>query len=73
MSPTPPRPVRYAGLEVHSPADLFEQSVSLLHVVTATRRHHIRPLVPTASRSRHDVINGVRVFKAVGAAVAVSQ
>jgi len=42
VSPAPPWSVGYAWLEVHSPANLLEQTVAFLHVVAPTGRHHVR-------------------------------
>jgi len=58
---------------VHSPADLFEQPVSLLHVVMTTGRHDVRPIMTATPAARHDVINGVGVLEAVRTSVAVAK
>ena len=58
---------------MHAPSDLFEQTISLLHVVTSTGRHHVGPFMAATSTARNDVVNGVGVLEAVGAAIAIAK
>jgi hypothetical protein len=58
---------------VHSPTNFFEQSVTLLHIVSPTRSNHVGPLVTSAATSRHHVIDRVGVFEAIGASIAIAQ
>jgi hypothetical protein len=57
---------------MHSPTDLLEESITLLHIVGATCGDHIGPFVATAAAAWYDVVNRVRVFEAVSAAIAIA-
>jgi len=58
---------------VHSPPNLFNEPITLLHVVVTTGGDHVGPFVSTSATARHHVINGVGVFEAVRASVTVTQ
>ena len=72
MTPPPPRAIGDTRLEVHAPANFFEEPVTFLHVVATTSRHHVGPFVTTPATAWDDVVNSVRVLEAVRAAVSIA-